>query len=265
MRSMEDSQCLTKPPEGTVAELRHPSAGKKGPSCPERNPLLWRLGAYRRVGRFAYSRLVLKFGLFGFGLASLAVILAIVLPQFFSAHDFSFLSSMLVSAHVFWLSASMWRRLAAWRSSSFLDELLLTNLTASEIATGLAHATARPIGASFLGALLPIYVYQAICGYCGLTDDSIVGHPILVWPFLGPFVLLGLFSIPWISMSMAWNPCVVRHWPAALLVGWIAVPPWLALDRGGFVPFAIGGFALFCIQLGVLNSKRAAAFLIQRE
>ena len=265
MGSLDESQCLSKPPDGTVAELRHPSAGKRDPYCPETNPLRWRLGGDRRWHGVTYSRLVLKFGLFGFLMAAFTVGLAIFLPRFFSAQNFNFLTAFIVSAHVFWLSTSMWRRIQSWKHTSFLDELLLTNLSSREITTALAHAAARPIGASFLGSLVPIYVYQGICGYCGIAPLPMAGHTLLVWLFLAPFVLLALFALPWMAMSIAWNPCAGRHWPAAVIAGWIAVPPWLALSEDNFATLAIGLFALVAIQLGVLNSHRVAGFLDARE
>jgi len=249
----------------TLAPMRAPALADCDADDVGGNPLLWRLGRYRRRGRTVFSRLVLQHLLFGCAMAGVVLGLSGAMPAMFEANDFNFIASVAVGAHMLWLSMRTCFRMDAWLATSFFDELLLTAMSPREIASAIAQSVSRPIFASLVGTLAPICAAQAGAAVFG---DPCAPHPsaFVFWGVLAPFVALSVFAAPWLVM---WETMVgpVRALPVKLMLyAWPGALPISGFLGNVAVSAATAGVLAFALlNAALLLAPKVPALLADRE
>ncbi len=225
----------------TFGPLRAPALGRGESQDAWNNPLLWRFGRYRTYGRLRISRSVLEHAVFGLLLSGLIIALCQGIPKAFSLQDFDLIASVAVGLHVLWTSHRMGKRMAFLKRDSFLDELLLTEMTPREITGAIAQSVSRPILASLSGVLLPLYL---ICASKAIAGSQGQRFYAVLWGLLAPFLVLMIFSIPWLCIRKTLLPAG-KCWSAgAIIILWLVALPASAVIGNPLAPGIVAGVLL---------------------
>lgn len=256
VRAQEHSQ--------TLAPMRAPALGAGDSHASWNNPIIWWLCRYRSVGSFRFSRTILTHLLFGLGLGALMALLAAALPTHFALYDFNMIASVAVGVHMFWISYRMCRCMDGVLSGSFLDELLLTEMTPREIAGGIAQSIARPILASLLAITLPYYLVCAGRAIGSGSREQVFCT--VAWGILAPFVALTVFALPWLGIRRALLP-PSRQWATVSIVYlWAGALPASALLGNVLASSITVGVLLFLtISYAVHTGSKIPGMLAKRE
>lgn len=229
------------------------------------NPLLWRLGRYRRRGRLAYSPLVLRHAAFGLLLAGIVLGLPTVASTLFASDDFNLIASVAVGLHILWISVRTCYRMDGLLATSFFDEMMLTAMSPREIASALAQSVSRPVFASLAATLLPVCAFQVGSVACGGTCAT-ARSAFVFWGVLSPFVALTVFAVPWLVMWESFaGPArslpiklVVYAWPSAL-------PMSAAMGNAAISAATAGVLAFLALNAALVLAPRVPAMLADRE